>query len=168
MRAGGCLLVLLGLVGLVGTELWAFLTLVELFDREYFGTLLLLVVLSAVGVGLLRWRMRGLLQATLGGANFGTQAVAILGCILLIVPGFITGLIGLLVQLPFIGRLFGRFAGVIVAAGLRQYAARMGGQVPPGFPPGGMPTAGKRPGPTGLKADQRLQGKRIFDVDAER
>jgi len=111
----------------------------------------------------------------MGGGDFGHQAVAIVGSVFLLFPGFITGAIGLLLQLRFIQGFFGKAAGTVVAAVIRQVAQRMGkgkmpgaGGFPGGFPggmPGGFPGAGQQK--PSLKADQKQRGKRTFDVKSD-
>lgn len=77
-------------------------------------TLLLLVGLSLLGVVLLKRVGAGLLQASVssmaaraGGAkrtpessNFADQGMGLLAAVLLIIPGFLTGLLGFLLYLP--------------------------------------------------------------------
>lgn len=176
MRGLGCLLFFSLGVLFAAVEWFVFGHVVAALDGEVFGCLLVMICLSVGGINLLRWRLRRLAPTIMQGGDFGAQAVVVFGAFLLTLPGFASGLVGALLQIPLAGRLFRRGAGTILAAILRQGLARMGsmpgggmprsgpfGGAGAGFPfPGGMP--GGRPD---LRPDQRLKKGRTIDVEKE-
>jgi UPF0716 family protein affecting phage T7 exclusion len=174
MKRLGCLL-LLAIVAALLVEGWVVGQVAWLLGQaldyppsasEYFGALLLMVVWMFIGWRLLRRRMARIPLVMMRGGDFGREAVGVAGCAMMVFPGFISGVFGLLLQLPPVQALFGRAAGTVLAAMIRQAAARMGAgaAMPKGFPGGfpGMPAAAAP-----LKPDQQQRGKRVFDVKNE-
>ncbi len=161
MRKLGCLGVLLA-IGVLAGELWVFLEIGRRVD-DYVLIGILAFAMSYAGVRLTIFHATRLPLEMMTG-NIGGRFVALIGGVLLAFPGLCTGVIGLLLQIPLVQRLFARPAGTI-ATGLVSHALRnaMGGtnkfagmfpgmrmkdakpddrarfDVPPGLPPKGKP-----------------------------
>lgn len=135
-RGAGCLAPLL-LIGLLALELWLVLEVGELID-EPLGAILLALGTSIAGWYLLRWRLRRLTVAAMAGRGSAAMIGAV-GAILVVFPGFATGALGLLLQLPPLQTLVARAAGPLLQRQLRQAAQRMQGAEGRGFPGGGFP-----------------------------
>lgn len=184
MGKAGCL-VFFVVIGLLAVELWFVLSLAEWVspgNPEYLGAVLGTVVLSAIGIHLLRQRSRRLPMAMMAGTP-GPAFVGLLGAGLIALPGYLSGVIGLVLQLPPLQRAFGRVASVLLMRNLQRMAQRMGtGQVPPGAFPGGMPPGGfpdgtppfrfpggtPVPGDFARKPDSRARGGKVIETTAER
>ncbi len=178
MKKLGCLFFIV-ILAVLAVEGWV-LTLVADWwrpgaDSEYFGAILVLIGLSIFGVTLVRKKAASIMPSVMAG-DFGGAAVGLLGGILIIIPGFITGAIGLLAQLPPVQKMFAKTAGTIMGAVIRQMVGRMGGQMPGmgagmpgGFPGGfpGMPTGGLTPDESIPKPHKKVKGGRTFDVRKE-
>ncbi len=170
----GCGFLLLVLVVLCG-EAWVYVQVARAMDNEWLGAALALVVLSIAGWRILRWRGQRLAMAMMGG-DPGRYMVALLGAALLVLPGFATAVLGILLQIPpFTGllarpakRLMRHFAGAAAArmggtmgnpAAGNPFANPMGGAFPGAFP---FATGGLRP-----DQSQPFSGKTI-DAKAKR
>lgn len=168
------------LLSAIAGEVWLTIALARWItprNPEYLGFFLGLIVLSVAGYQLVRWRFRRLPLAMMGGQP-GPAAVGVFGAMLLVFPGYATGLLGALLQVPPVQKLFGAAAGSLVRKLARQLAGRMGaGGMPGGFPggmpggfPGGFPGAppGMRPGGAGMRPDSRARGGKVIDTTGER
>ncbi|MDA3961467.1 MAG: FxsA family protein [Planctomycetota bacterium] len=184
----GCLIFLL-IFALLAAELWlvmALATWITPDNPEYLGFALAVVVMSVAGYQLVRWRLRRLPMAVMGGSP-GPAAVGIFGAVLIVIPGFASGVAGLLLQLPPIQKLFGAFAAKVLMAQAQRMVGKMGaGGMPGGFPggfpgggpggmpggfPGGMPKGfpGGMPGGfPGMQPDSRARGGKVVDTTGER
>jgi UPF0716 protein FxsA len=171
MRSLGCLGVLL-VIGLLAVELYALLVIIHAVG-DVLGPVLGVVALSVLGFKVLGHHAKKLPEAFMTGKP-GGRLVGVFGGILLVLPGYITGVLGLLLQIPLLQRLFSRFGQSAAAAiAKRTLGARfpgMGGF--PGMPPGGFP--GMPPGLggfPGMKPDDRRgfgpSGK-TYDTTAEK
>ena len=170
----GCGILLLVLVILCG-EAWVYVQVARAMDGEWLGAALALVGLSIAGYHILRWRGRRLAMAMMGG-DPGRYMVALIGAVLLVVPGFATAVIGILLQIRPITALCARPAKGLMRRFAGAAAARMGGAM--GNPASGSPFAnpmgGAFPGAFpfasgGLRLDQSrpFPGKTI-DAKAKR
>lgn len=173
MRRFGCLGILL-VIALLCVEFYVLL-LVMGWMQDILGPILLVIALSVVGVKVTQFHLKRLAPAFVSG-QIGARLIGLLGGLLLIVPGFITAIVGLILQVPLVQKLFSRF-GMMLAASLAKRA--MGGGLGKGFPggfagfpggmPGGFPTGAFPPGGfPGLKPDERLTngkpGPKTYDV----
>ncbi len=146
MRKIGCLAILV-VIGLLVVELWFFLKVCEWSHREYLGCILAVLVLTIVGVRLARYHLQAIAPALMQG-RAGRHVIGMLGAVLLIIPGFLTGAFGLLLSLPPVQSLFAKVGNVLVAGIARKAMGGMfggrspfGGGFPAGFP-GGLPSGG--------------------------
>ena len=168
---GGCVGILF-IIGILAVECWFALKVAEWLgeagEPEYLGAVLALVVLSIVGYKLARWRAGRIPQAMLSG-NPGPMLVGMFGAVLLAIPGFLSGAVGLVLQLPPLQRLFGRVASLIMARLVQRAMKQMGGKMPGGGQfPGGFPGGGPFPG---MQPDDRVGGAgrgKTVDTTAER
>jgi UPF0716 family protein affecting phage T7 exclusion len=135
--------------------------------KDVLGPLLALVALSIIGFKVVGMHVRRLPAAFMSGA-IGPRLIGLLGGMLLVLPGFLTAVLGAALQIPLLQRWFGSI-GSKLAGALSRYAfsngmgplARMGGF--PGTSPGGFP--GMFPQ---LKPDESLRtGPRTYDTTAE-
>jgi len=179
VRKVGCL-VWLVLIGVLSLETWLVLDLIQRFDDHPGEILIGLFGLSVIGYFLLRWRWKDMQRAVLEGRP-GRAMAAIVGAVLVVLPGFGTGVLGLLMQLLPVQKLFAglmaKLMRVLATRALKQMGA--GGKGPfggGGFPGGGMPPGGFKGGlggMSGMKPDQRVGGKekekkgKTYDVEAE-
>ena len=108
---------------------------------DWFAAALGMVTLSIVGFVLVKWRAKALPQALMSG-ELGPAAAGVLGGILMLIPGFVTGFCGALLQLPPVQKVFGKTAATVIQVLIRNAMSRMGGG---GFP-GGFPGAGGKGG----------------------
>ncbi len=138
MRMVGCLFVLV-LIAVMCGELYLLLDLIHR-TGEPFGLLLLMAIICAVGVKLTAFHASKLPLAMMSG-DIGRRMVAVIGGVLLVIPGFGTDVLGLLCQIPLIQRWFAGGAGKLGGALMRQAMQRMGGGAGgmPGGPGGGFP-----------------------------
>lgn len=182
MRRFGCLGILL-FIGLLTVEFYGVLVVIGWLKNDIFATLLILAVMTVVGVKLAQFHARRLPQALLSGQG-GGRLIALIGALLIVVPGFITDVIGLILQIPLVQRMFSRF-GMMLAASLVKRAMGggfkgfpgagfPGGGFPPGgFPPGGFPGGAFPGGPfPGMKPDERITngkaGPKTYDVQSDK
>jgi UPF0716 family protein affecting phage T7 exclusion len=189
MRKIGCLLFLL-VVGLLAVALWFALLVAEWVspgNPEYLGSILGVVILSIIGFQVARSRSRRLPQAMMAGTP-GPAFVGLLGAMLIALPGYLSGLVGLLLQLPALQRAFGTVATTLLMRNLQKMMGGgmggLGGMPPGGFPggfPGGTPPGGfpggfpgKFPGAPppgafpGMQPDSRSRRGKVIDTTAER
>jgi UPF0716 protein FxsA len=159
-------LLLLGVVALLVLELWVLLEVMRLV-KDVLGPLLALVALSVIGFKVIGMHVRRLPTAFLSGA-IGPRLIGLLGGVLLALPGFLTAILGALLQIPVLQRWLGSVGSRLAAALSRT--ALSGGLGPlagmGGFPgaPGAFPGMFPR-----LTPDERIRGgKRTYDTTAER
>lgn len=194
MRRLGCLGLLLGLV-IASAEAWSFVLASRLLRAHASGIIggtgwvdtvlpiiLLQAAMIALGVVVVRRaiaRMPTVLMGAMMGQGDGAGRVAVqaLGGLLLIIPGFLLDVLGILLLLPPVQALFGKLGQRVLMALLKQQMARMfpGGRPPgaggfpgfPGFPGGPFPGMSPR-GP--LMPDDRVQRgpAKVVDTTAER
>ena len=174
MRLLGCfgLFVCVGM--LVAAEIAVIWQLSMLWPGELFGTILVMIVLSVAGFKLFTWRKATIAPALMQGDY--SVLVALFGAALIIVPGFLTGVFGALLQFTAIRKRFSGIAAKIAAAVAKQAMARgmgpkgfggdgfAGGGFPggsgfPGGPGGGFP-GGFQPKPGSLQPDQSIGSKK--------
>jgi UPF0716 family protein affecting phage T7 exclusion len=135
-------------------EVWVYIRLARHYD-DFLKPLLAQVVLSVIGINRVRAHV-GKIKALGGGESFqaglmaavisnraGRHFAGIVGGILLVPPGFLKDIAGLLLVLPGCNQLAGKLGNVVVASIIRTTLKRQGfpmGAFPPGgFPPGGFP-----------------------------
>lgn len=168
MRRFGCLGILL-FIALLTLEFYGVLVVIGWLKNDIFATIMILAVMTVVGVKLAQFHARRLPQALLSGQG-GGRLIALIGALLIVVPGFITDVIGLILQIPFVQRLFSK-VGMVLAASLVKRA--MGGGLGKGFP-GGFPGGGFPGGPfPGMKPDDRITtgksgGPKTYDVKPDK
>ena len=102
MQKFGCLLFVL-IAGVVCFEVWIAILVAEFIGEGkitggLLATIIAILVLSFIGYRLLRWRLKSLKEAVMGDATGAFTSA--FGAILLIIPGFVTGVFGLLLQIP--------------------------------------------------------------------
>ena len=173
MRGLGCLGVLLFL-GLLTVEFYGLLLVIGWLKNDIFAALLIMAGMTIVGVKLAQFHARRLPQALLSGQG-GGRLIALIGALLIVVPGFITDVIGLILQVPLVQRMFSK-VGMALAASLVKRA--MGGGFGKGFPgagfPGGGFPGGAFPGGPfpGMKPDERITngkpGPKTYDVQPDK
>jgi len=174
MRGFGCLGILF-VIALLALEFYVLLIAMDLM-KDILGPLLVIAVMMVVGVKLAQFHAKRLPQALLSGQG-GGRLIALIGALLILIPGFITDVIGLILQIPVVQRLFSKF-GMVLAASLVKRA--MGGGFK-GFPgagfPGGFPGAGFPGGLPGgpfpgMKPDERITtgkpGPKTYDVQPDK
>jgi len=159
-------LLLLGMVAVLTLELWVLLEVMRLV-KDVLGPLLALVVLSVIGIKVVAMQVRRLPAAFVSGA-IGPRLIGLLGGVLLVFPGFLTALLGAVLQIPLLQRWCGRF-GSRLAGALSRYAMR-GGMGPLASLGGLRGAAGGFPGVfPQLKPDEQIRsGPRTYDTTAER
>jgi UPF0716 protein FxsA len=177
MRGIGCISILLFLF-LLCVEFYVLLVVMG-WMKDVLGPILILAAMTVVGVKLAQFHMRRLPQALMSGQG-GSRVIGLVGALLIVVPGFITDVVGLLLQIPLVQRLFSK-AGMLVAASLVKRA--MGGGFkgfpggagfPGGFPPGAGFPGGFPGGPfPGMKPDDRItsgksSGPKTYDVQPDK
>ncbi len=188
MRMMGCFSMVVLLAVLTG-EAFVYAWLARAMDNEWLGAAIAMILLSVAGYRLLRWRGRRMAVTMMGG-DPGRAFVHMFGALLIVIPGFATGAIGLLLQLPPVGKLFAGVARKAMMRMAKAAAGKMGqglglgglGGGPFGpmagggspFAGGGSPFAGGGVpgfpfGAGGLKPDdgRRFKGKTI-DTTAEK
>jgi UPF0716 family protein affecting phage T7 exclusion len=174
MRKFGCLSILL-VIAFLCLEVWV-VQLVILRVHDVLGPILLVVATSIVGVKILQYQLKRLPQAIVGG-NLGRRLVGVIGAVFIIVPGFISDALGLLLLLPPVQALLAGVGTVIGASLAKRTMGRMfgGGMFPPGGAPGGFPGfPGGFPqgGFPALKPDDQLPfgrpGPKTYDVKPEK
>jgi UPF0716 family protein affecting phage T7 exclusion len=167
MRGLGCIGFLLFIL-LLCVEFYVLLVVMG-WVKDILGPILVLVALMVVGVKLAQFHAKRLPIDLMSGKG-GGRLIALIGALLIAVPGFITDVIGLLLQLPFVQRLFSKL-GMALAASVVKRA--MGGGFGKGFP-GGFPAGGFPTGPfPGMKPDDRITtgkpgGPKTYDVQPDK
>lgn len=172
MRRFGCLGILL-FIALLTLEFYGVLVVIGWLKNDIFATIMILAVMTVAGVKLAQFHARRLPQALLSGQG-GGRLIALIGALLIVVPGFITDVIGLILQIPFVQRLFSK-VGMVLAASLvkRAMGGGLGKGFPGGFPGGGFP-GGFPGGPfPGMKPDDRITtgksgGPKTYDVKPDK
>lgn len=128
------LFLLLALVVVAG-EIWVFIQLARAFDGEYLGLAILAALMSYAGVRLSMYHSRRLAIDLMSG-RIGNRMVGLAGAVLLAVPGFAHGIVGLLLQIPVLQRAFAKPASTLAMSMLRN---AMGGGFSGGMPGGVNP-----------------------------
>ena len=124
-------------------EIWVVVVLADVF-REPLGVILTAFILSFIGYKLVRRQASGLPLAMMDG-SIGRRVVGLLGAILLTLPGYVSGLIGIILLLPPVQVVFANVAGTIfqtMAKRTMEHMAKGGGFPGGGFARGGFPGAG--------------------------
>lgn len=165
MRRFGCLAILL-VIALLSVELYVLLLVMDGM-KDVLGPLLIICALIVVGVKIVQFHLKRLGPAFVTG-QIGGRIIGLIGGILVAVPGFITSVIGLLLQIPPVQKMFSRI-GMMLAASImkRALGGGFGKSFSGGFPGGGFPFPGGFPGGfpgnalppggfPGLKPDERL------------
>jgi UPF0716 protein FxsA len=194
VRLLGCFGVLLFLaIGVV--EVWSYLVasrLLTTYARDTFATgletilpiALVQIVLMVAGVMIakrLAARLPTALMGSLmgGSKDLGRMAVAFVGAICLVLPGFFLDILGILLLLPPVQILFASLGQRVLMGLVRRQMSQMGmgamfggGKPGAGFPGGfpGGPFPGMQPR-GGLTPDDRIGPARpgkVVDVEAER
>ncbi|MBA3699940.1 MAG: FxsA family protein [Planctomycetes bacterium] len=170
MRRFGCLGILL-VIALLTLEFYVLLIAMDLM-KDILAPLLIMAVMTVIGVKLAQFHAKRLPQALLSGQG-GGRLIALIGALLILIPGFITDVIGLILQIPLVQRLFSK-VGMVLAASLVKRA--MGGGFK-GFPGGGFPGAGFPGGMPGgpfpgMKPDEHITtgkpGPKTYDVKPDK
>jgi UPF0716 protein FxsA len=171
MRRFGCLGILL-FIALLTLEFYGVLVVIGWLKNDIFATIMILAVMTVIGVKLAQFHARRLPQALLSGQG-GGRLIALIGALLIVVPGFITDVIGLVLQIPLVQRLFSK-VGMVLAASLvkRAMGGGLGKGFPGGFPGGGFPGAFPGGPFPGMKPDERIaNGKpapKTYDVEPDK
>jgi UPF0716 family protein affecting phage T7 exclusion len=188
MKLVGCLL-LLGLIlvwaAVEGTGLWLLASSLGAgigdgwTHPEWLGALLLTAICSVVGVVIIKRQAAALPQELVGsfmgmpGKGLGRRVVAILGGILLAIPGPATDVLGILLLLPPVQMLLAALAARIAMSVAKQTMGKMmaGGGLfggAGGAAGGRSPFPGMMPFP-GLKPDDSAPRRpKTYEVEAER
>ena len=193
MRSIGCFLLLMCAAFLAG-EVWFAWTYVAEWiappgNPDPLTALIGMALLTIAGVVTVRKRLAGFMPAVMSGQG-GRAAVGIVGGLLLALPGYITGVLGLVLLLPPVQTVAGRVMASIMAVMVRRFAGKM-----PGMPGGANPFAGAanpfgagganpfgagqnpfagaggKGNPfqqAGFKPDAKQRSGKVVDVDAER
>ena len=136
MARAGCLFFLF-IIGVMGAELYVVLKLIDYFE-DVPVVIAAVVALSIVGYKLLMFHKNRLMAAFVQN-KAGSRIIGMVGAVLLILPGFITGAIGLILQIPLVQSLFGRIGNALMASVMKR---AMGGAFGKGFPGAGFPSGG--------------------------
>ena len=169
MRRFGCLAVLF-VLALLSVELYVLWKVRGWMKEDDFALFLIVAALMFVGVKIVQFHLKRLGPAFVTG-QIGGRIIGLIGGLLVAIPGFITSVIGLLLQIPLVQKMFSRI-GMMLAASIMKRALGggfgksfsggfPGGGFPGGFPgggfPGGFPGNALPPGGfPGLKPDERL------------
>lgn len=177
MRRFGCLGILL-VIALLTVEFYVLLVAMDLM-KDILAPLLILMVMLVVGFKLAQFHAKRLPQALLSGQG-GGRLIALIGALLIFMPGFITDVIGLILQIPLVQRMFSK-VGMVLAASLvkRAMGGGFGKGFPGGFPGGGFPGGGFPGGAfpggpfPGMKPDERITngkagGPKTYDVQPDK
>jgi hypothetical protein len=193
MRALGCLglLAMLGFLTLEGWFFWLVSGWINPLLRggevghDVLTALIVIIILMFVGWRFAAWHIRQIPLSFLSG-KAGRHFVGALGGVLLVVPGFLTDALGLVLLLPpvqlALSALGNRLLGSVVRVAMQRM---MGGKMPGGFPgafaggfPGGFPAGLPKgfPAPGGLKPDEAFRfpgmaprtGPKTYDTTAEK
>ena len=182
MRGLGCLGLLL-IIFLLCVEFYGVLVVIGWLKNDIFAVVMILIAMTVVGIKLAQFHAKRLPMALMSGQG-GGRLIALIGALLIVVPGFITDVIGLTLQIPFVQRLFSKI-GMTLAASLvkRAMGGGFGKGFPGGFPGGGFPgggfpgagfPGGGFPGGPfpGMKPDERITsgkggGPKTYDVQPD-
>ena len=124
---------------LMSGELYVYLLLSEALGGEYLSLALGIIVLSVIGIRIIKVKAQGAAMKLLQ-PNRGAIMIGLFGAVLMALPGLITGICGLLLQLPPLQKLFGSFGQKIMMGLAKSALGKMGGAGFPGtMPPGGFP-----------------------------
>lgn len=157
----GCLAILL-VIAALAVELWVVLLVIG-WSKDVLGPLLAVGATSIIGVVVIRRQLAVLPQSMLDG-SIGRRLIGLIGGILLVFPGFVSDVPGLLLALPPVQALFGRLGAAIAASFAKRAIGGMFRGMPGGFPggmpgggfPGGIPPGMFPKGFPGLKPDEQL------------
>ncbi len=165
-------LILLGIAAVLALELYVLL-LVMHWVQDILGPLIALVVLSVVGFKVVGMHVKRLPTSFVSG-TVGPRLIGLVGGMLLVLPGFLTAVVGALLQIPLLQRWCGGFGAKLAGALTRQLmggglgrAGGLGGM-------GGMGGFGAMGGFPGmfprLKPDEQVRNSppRTYDTTAER
>jgi UPF0716 family protein affecting phage T7 exclusion len=155
MRRFGCLAVLF-VIALLSVEFYVLLLVME-WMKDILGPIIILIVLSVIGVKIMQFHLKRLGPSFVTG-QIGGRIIGLIGGLLVVIPGFITTIIGLLMQIPLVQKMFSRI-GMMLAASImkRALGGGFGKSFSGGFPGGGFPGGALPPGGfPGLKPDERL------------
>lgn len=152
----GCLAILL-VIAALAVELWVVLLVIG-WAKDVLGPLMAVAATTLIGVVVIRRQLAVLPQSMLDG-SIGRRLIGLIGGILLVFPGFVSDVPGLLLALPPVQMLFGRLGAAIAASFAKRAIggmfSGMGGGMPgggfTGIPPGMFPK-----GFPGLKPDEQL------------
>ena len=149
-RGGGLIVVflLLAIIAWIALEIWAYIRIARLMN-DFLWPIIIQVVISIIGfnrvkahIGMIKAQapdkesfQTGMFAAFMAN-RAGAHVVGIIGGVLMIIPGFITDVIGLLLVLPGLNRLAGKLGNLIIGAVVRASLAKMAGG---GFPGAGFP-----------------------------
>jgi UPF0716 protein FxsA len=176
MRAIGCL-GLVAVLGFLAVEIWFFWLMSGWTSHlvwnenghDVLTCFFLMAVLMLVGWRLAAWHIRQIPMAFLAG-KAGRHFIGALGGVLLVLPGFLTDAVGVLLLLPPIQIGFSALGNRLLGSVARVAMQRMmGGRMPGGMP--GMPGF-----PGGLKPDdilrfpgmQKRGGPKTYDTTVEK
>ena len=155
MRRFGCLAVLF-VIALLSVEFYVLLLVMD-WMKDILGPIIILIVLSVIGVKIMQFHLKRLGPSFVTG-QIGGRIIGLIGGLLVVIPGFITTIIGLLMQIPLVQKMFSRI-GMMLAASImkRALGGGFGKSFSGGFPGGGFPGGALPPGGfPGLKPDERL------------
>jgi UPF0716 family protein affecting phage T7 exclusion len=158
MRKVGCLGILL-LIGLFSVELWLYLVVAQHLN-DYLVPILVMIAMGIIGFKVARHHFARIAANMLSG-KAGRHLVGAAGGMLMVFPGLGSDALGVLLLLPGINHLLGRFGDVVMMSMARQGLQRMFGGKPgmmPGFPLPGRP-------------DDRAafpRGRKTYDTKAEK
>ena len=150
MRRFGCLAVLF-VIALLSVEFYVLLLVMD-WMKDILGPIIILIVLSVVGVKIMQFHLKRLGPSFVTG-QIGGRVIGLIGGLLVVIPGFITTVIGLLMQIPLVQKTFSRI-GMMLAASImkRALSGGFGKSFSGGFPGGALPPGGF----PGLIPDERL------------
>jgi len=173
------------LLGLLGLEVWVYL-LVSRLCHDYFVPLVAIGVMSGFGVVLIRRAFSQIPMALLSGGG-GRLVVRMIAGALLVFPGLLTDVLGLLLLMPGVNGLFSTLGNKILASLIKRSMGAMmkggpggGGFAAfgqlggfpgfPGFPSGGPAAASTPDEHVGFPPKGRLGAKppKTYDTTAEK
>ena len=154
MRRFGCLAVLI-VIALLSVEFYVLLLVMD-WMKDILGPLLIICALTIVGVKIVQFHLKRLGPAFVTG-QIGGRIIGLIGGLLVAIPGFITSIIGLLLQIPPVQKLFSRIGMMLAASIMKRvlsggFGKSFSGGFPGGFPGNALPPGGF----PGLKPDERL------------
>ena len=155
MRTFGCL-ALLGLVGWLTLEVWAWLALSQYLNQHfeaqigsggYLLTIGWMIVMFFIGVRFTKYHAARIMGGLLTG-QAGRHILGAVGGVLVALPGFLSDLPGFLLLLPPVQMVLGTLGNALVAAVVKQTMGRMMGGAGGLF--GGMQAGGMMGGLGGM------------------